>query len=126
MEATLLAPCAPSLRLVLYSDQVIAANRKLDLEVLRLLASSAQRIGYVSSAPDPARRFFTAKQAYYAQYGAIELMYFDSEEFETVRDLGVLLSCDAIHLTGGDTRGYLARLKRAGLIEPLRRYALSG
>jgi hypothetical protein len=35
---------------------VIAANRKLDLEVLRLLDGTARRIGYLTSAPDPARR----------------------------------------------------------------------
>jgi dipeptidase E len=123
MEAPPLAECPPSLRLVLYSDQVVAANRKLDLEVLRLLANAAPRIGYLSSAPDPARRFFAAKQAYYAQYGAIDLTYFDPEELGA---LDALLACDAIHLTGGDTRGYLARLRRAKLIEPLRQYALSG
>jgi dipeptidase E len=126
MQAAPLAVCHPLLRLVLYSDQVIAANRKLDLEVLRLLGGSSPRIGYLTSAPDPARRFFAAKQAYYAQYGAIDLIYFDPEEVKT-RALGdALFACDAIHLTGGDTRGYLARLKRVKLIEPLRQYALSG
>lgn len=125
MEAPPLADCSPSLRLALYSDQVIAANRKLDLEVLRLIEVPA-RIGYLTSAPDPARRFFAAKQAYYAQLGAIDLVYFDPEEIEAAGALDALLACDAIHLTGGDTRGFLVRLKRAGLIAPLRDYALGG
>jgi dipeptidase E len=125
-ESTPLAECESSLRLVLYSDQVIAANRKLDLEVLRMLGRSAPRIGYLSSAPDPARRFFDQKKAYYAQYGTIDLIYFEPELLETRTAQEALLACDAIHLTGGDTRGYLARLKRAGLIAPLRQYALSG
>jgi dipeptidase E len=122
MEAPALADCPPSLRLVLYSDQVIAANRELDLEVLRMLEGTARRVGYLTSAPDPARRFFAAKQAYYAQYGGVELIYFDPED--CARD--ALLGCDAIQLTGGDTRGYLARLRRADLIAPLRDYALRG
>jgi dipeptidase E len=126
MEAPALADCSPSLRLVLYSDQVIAANRKLDLEVLRLLDGTARRIGYLTSAPDPARRFFAAKQAHYAQVGGIDLIYFDPEDIAAPGALDMLLGCDAIHLTGGDTRGYLARLKRADLVAPLRDYALSG
>ena len=125
MDAAPLADCPPSLRLVLYSDQVIAANRKLDREVLRLIEGTARRIGYLTSAPDPARRFFAAKQAYYAQVGAIDLIYFDPEDL-TAGAVDALLACDAVHPTGGDTRGYLARLNRAALIVPLRAFALSG
>ncbi|GAB2179631.1 Type 1 glutamine amidotransferase-like domain-containing protein [Dongia sp. agr-C8] len=126
MEAPLLADCAPSLRLALYSDQVIAANGRLDMEVLRLLEGSARRIGYLTSAPDPARRFFAAKQSYYARYGAIDLVYFDPENLGSSGALDELLGCDALHLAGGDTRGFLGRLNRAGLVSPLRDYARSG
>jgi len=126
MDAAPLSDCRSSLRLALYSDQVIAANRKLDREVLRLIEGSARRIGYLTSAPDPARRFFAAKQAYYAQVGAIDLVYFDPEDLTAPGARDALLACDAVHLTGGDTRGYLARLERAALVAPLRAFALSG
>jgi dipeptidase E len=56
------------MRAVLYSDQVIAANRKVDAHLLRLLAKPAPRIGYIPSAPDPEQRFFRDKQSYYAQH----------------------------------------------------------
>lgn len=116
----------PSIRAILYSDQVIAANRKVDAHLLRLLGSASPRIGYIPSVPDPERRFFLEKGAYYAQHGIADFRYFEPDEFGTLWKEDELLSCDAIHLTGGNTRRYLHRVRQAGLIELLRRYALDG
>jgi dipeptidase E len=116
----------PSIRAVLYSDQVIAANGKVDAHLLRLLAKPSPRIGYIPSAPDPERRFLREKQAYYARYGLTGLGYLEPDDFGASWDEADLRGCDAIHLTGGNTRHYLDRLRQAGLIEMLRRYALYG
>jgi dipeptidase E len=113
-----------SLTAVLYSDQVIADNAKIDAHLLRLMPK-APRIGYISSGPDPDRRFFKEKVAYYGRYGLTDLRYIPLDQpLDDAAD--DLLACDAIHLSGGSTSGFLARLRRAGLVEHLRRYADAG
>jgi len=118
--------CHPGLRAALYSDQVIAANRRVDSALIRLLDKPSPRVGYIPSAPDPGRRFFNAKVSYYGTYGIDNITYYDPAEFVSHREVDKLLECDAIHLSGGDTRRFLTRLRVADLICPLREYAFRG
>lgn len=115
----------PPLKAVLYSDQVIAGNDRVDRHLLRLMPARP-RIGYLPSAPDPDRRYFQEKVAYYGRYGITDLVYVPLDGPLPRETLDDLLACDAIHLSGGSTRGFLARLRQTGLIEPLRRYAAAG
>ncbi|MEH2083007.1 MAG: hypothetical protein V7K89_24425 [Nostoc sp.] len=62
-------------QLVLYSDQVIAANQQVDWYLLQLLGTITARIGYISSSSDPKRQYFTVKQQYYQQYD-LELAFY--------------------------------------------------
>jgi hypothetical protein len=57
------------INIVLYSDQVIPANEKVDVGLVALMKGRGSRIGYVPSGPDPNFRFFMEKQAYYARRG---------------------------------------------------------
>ena len=114
------------MRLALYSDQEIAANAAMDERVLRLIAVRRPRIGYVASAPDPSRSYFDHKRAYYHRLGAELTMYIDSESTDLEGDVQALCTCDAIHLSGGNTFTFLHWLRARGLLTPLHAYALAG
>ncbi len=111
-------------RLVLYSDQVIAANQEVDWYLLQLLGTTAARIGYISSSSDPQRQYFTVKQQYYQQYGLELALYVELDVAYKTDLLAPLFACDAIHLSGGNTYYFLSWLQQRGLMERLQHYAL--
>lgn len=110
------------LRLALYSDQECSANQAMDKRLLELIGTPQPRIGHLSSEPDPARVYFSRKQAYYAELGAVLMCYTDAHNADP-STLSSLLACDAIHLSGGNTFAFSEWLERAGLFEPLREFA---
>jgi dipeptidase E len=112
------------MKLVFYSDQIIPANRKVDDCLLGLLSVGA-RIGYVPSAPDPLRKFFRSRQDYYAHLGLALEAYCDPRA-HSAEELAGLMACDAIHLSGGDTRHFLDGLIQADMLALLRRWAEDG
>jgi len=112
------------LRLALYSDQIIPANAAVDRRVLNLIGVRRPRVGYVSSAPDPARSYFIAKLKYYEKLGVELSDYVDEDNAGEVARVAGLLSCDAIHLTGGNTYRFLRWLQATKLLAALREYAL--
>jgi dipeptidase E len=111
-------------RLVLYSDQVVAANQQVDSYLLKLLGTTNTRIGYISSSTDPQRQYFTLKQNYYQQYGLQLAPYFELDIDYKPHLLDSLFACDAIHLCGGNTYYFLYWLQQRGLMERLKHYAL--
>lgn len=114
--------------LALYSDQIIPANARLDQLLLDMTVRQGRgkRFGYIPSGPEPDRRFFRERQAYYDKYGVTLDTFFDMEAAATAAELGHLLRCDAIHLSGGDTAGFLRQMKKSGMIEVLREWVLGG
>ena len=52
---------------VLYSDQIIPANAKVDLRLVALMKGRGRRIGYIPSDPEPDQRFYKERRAYYAR-----------------------------------------------------------
>jgi dipeptidase E len=91
-----------------------------------MLGPGRRRMGYVPSCSDPERRYFRSQQDYYAQHGIDLAVYLEPDVDQPAGALDSLLACDAIHLSGGDTAYFLTWLRRRGLLEPLRRYALEG
>jgi dipeptidase E len=114
--------------LLLYSDQVIPENSAIDMRLLELMKAreAGPRIAYIPSGPEPERRFFRDRKAYYAQYGLDLALFYDLDERHSAEDMAELFTCDAIHLSGGHTGGFLQRLKRSGTLDPLRDWALRG
>ena len=110
-------------RLVLYSDQVIDANQQVDLYLLQLLGTTTARIGYISSSSDPKRQYFTLKKQYYQQYDLELALYVELDVDYKPYLLDELFTCDAIHLSGGNTYYFLYWLQQRGLIERLQHYA---
>ncbi|WJH39018.1 Type 1 glutamine amidotransferase-like domain-containing protein [Aliirhizobium terrae] len=111
--------------LALYSDQIIPENSAIDARLIALMQSLGlgTRLGYVPSDPEPSRRFFTERKDYYRRIG-LDLSLFHDPDDTTGMD--ALLACDAIHLSGGHTGGFLARLRRVGMVEPLREWTARG
>jgi len=113
-------------KLVFYSDQEIPENAKVDQRLLSLLGNKSAKIGYIPSSSDPSRKFYTHKKAYYEELGLNLALYFEIDQDYKSNDLDYLLSCDAIHLSGGNTYHFLYWLKSRGLILPLREYVYRG
>lgn len=111
---------------VFYSDQIIPANEKVDIRLLELMRGRGRRIGYIPSGPEPSRRFYSERQAYYGRMGLGLDLFHDMEGHHGAVELEALLGCDAIHLSGGKTSAFLARLKRFGMLERLRAWANNG
>jgi len=116
------------LNLVLYSDQIVSACSAIDLRLVEMLAAggAGKRIAYVASGPERDRGFFLAGQAYYGRLGLDLALFFDLDEPHSADDIAALFASDAIHLAGGHTGGFLERLKRSGMLGPLRDWAQSG
>ena len=113
-------------RLAMYSDQVIPENNKVDARLLELMSAGEGRIGYVPSGPEPDRRFFRERRTYYSRLD-LDLSFFFDPYGSPVRDhLAALLDCDAIHLSGGQTRPFLQVLKSKNLIAPIADWARNG
>ena len=114
--------------LVLYSDQTEGEGLEIDDRLLRLVReeSCGNRIAYIPSGPDPERYFFNACKTYYTRLGLDVPLYFDLDVPHSAEETADLFACDAIHLSGGHTGDFLARLKRSAMLGPLRDWALKG
>lgn len=110
----------------LYSDQEVPENGRIDALWLAELRGRDIRIGYIPSASDSTRRYFDRKREYYSQYGIRDFVYFDlNKEYRPVL-LPELLSCQAIHLSGGDPFQFNDAIRRRGFAPVLRRYHEGG
>jgi dipeptidase E len=116
------------LNLAFYCDQIIPENGAIDERLLAIIRSNGpgRRIGYIPSGPEPDRRFFRERGEYYARYGLDLRIFYDPDETHAEDAEAELFRCDAIHLVGGHTARFLARLKRSGLIASLRNWAHDG
>jgi dipeptidase E len=116
------------INLAFYSDQIIPENEAIDQKLLSMMAANGlgRRVAYIPSGPEPERRFFQERAAYYARQGLELCLFHDLDEPHTTDDESKLFQCDAIHLSGGHTGRFLARLKRSRLISSLRTWASDG
>lgn len=113
-------------KLVLYSDQIVGETDAIDRRMLRLIGKSAPSIGYIPSSSDHERFFFNEICAYYAALGALVDVFFELDVSFSERVLPALLSCDAIHLSGGNTFYFLHWLKQRAMLPILRDYVAGG
>ena len=114
--------------LAFYCDQRVPENAAIDRRLLAVMAERGlgRRIGYIPSGPEPSRRYFRDRQVYYGRYGLDLCLFYDLDETHSADDAQALFRCDAIHLSGGHTGGFLGRLKRSGMLPLLKRWADSG
>ncbi|MCF3641396.1 Type 1 glutamine amidotransferase-like domain-containing protein [Rhizobium sp. TRM95111] len=114
--------------LAFYSDQIVPPNAAVDRRLLAMMTvrGVGSHIGYIPSGPDPGRRFFRERRAYYARYGLDLDLCFDLDEPPDAAAIDKLFSCDAIHLSGGHTAGFLKRLGASGMHARLAAWARRG
>ena len=108
--------------LVLISDLRGAASEAAITEVLGEGAS----LGYLASGHEPELSYYGVTQKQYAELGMSLRHYLDLEQGYTLAGLDTLLSCQAIHLAGGDTFQFLAQLQARGLMESFKTYLNRG
>ncbi|WP_299807647.1 Type 1 glutamine amidotransferase-like domain-containing protein [uncultured Shewanella sp.] len=124
------------MKLALLSDPN-TANAKMALKTLLatltkpssstgLQAITPIKVGYIASQPDPQREYFQQTKILYQSFGAELSVYLELEADFSQTALEQLLSCDAIHLSGGDTYRFLKALKSRKLQPVLRQYAING
>jgi len=113
-------------KLVLYSDQFIEENKKVDKELLNLFNKSNPSIAYIPSESSLARKYFDEKVEYYQALGIEDLQYFDlDKEYDATR-IADMFKCDAIQLSGGNTFYFLYLLRKRGLIRSLKAFVKNG
>jgi dipeptidase E len=113
-------------KLAFYSNQEIPENLKLNQRLLTLFERSSPKIGYIPSATDPDGRSYHEHKTYYATLGidvvvSCELdVHYDPECFAQI------LTCDGIHLSGGNTYHFLYWMQQRGLMPALRHFVERG
>ncbi|WP_257985413.1 Type 1 glutamine amidotransferase-like domain-containing protein [Shewanella sp. GutCb] len=108
-------------------SQPTAANAQLAIsKLLSILKTTTPKIGYIASAPDPQREYFRQTQQIYSALNAEMDVYLELESEFSQQALDALLTCDLIHLSGGDTQRFLLAIKQRQLIAPLTKFAMNG
>ena len=110
----------------MYSNQIPPLADKIDKGLITLLAKSNPIIGYIPSVADPQRKYYRERQAYYSRMYMDLQIYFELDKEYRPNLLESLLSCDAIHLSGGNTYYFLHWLRKRKMLEPLRQYVKHG
>lgn len=113
-------------KLVLYSDQISPLSDKIDTELIALLNKASPVVGFIPSKADPHRKYYKERQAYYKRIGMDLRIYFELDNDFQPDMVNSLLSCDAIHLSGGNTNYFLQWLRKRGMLDILRQYVNRG
>jgi dipeptidase E len=113
-------------KLVFYSDQIPALRNSVDKELKTLFNKSSPRIGFIPSSSDPERKYYNDRKTFYAQLGMDLSVYFELDIEWKPDQLGQLLECDAIHLSGGNTYYFLYWLRRRNMMDTLVQYVARG
>jgi dipeptidase E len=113
-------------KLVLYSDQISPLSDKIDTELIALFNKSSPVVGFIPSKSDPQRKYYKERQAYYKRIGMDLRIYFELDNDFQPDMLNSLLSCDAIHLSGGNTDYFLHWLCKRAMLDILRQYVKRG
>lgn len=98
----------------------------MDARLLQLIGLAEPCIGYVACTPDPRRIYFEDRRRFYAGLGAQLAVYADELNAPFDDAWTQLLTCDAIHLSGGNTFHFHRWLVEHGLLADLRRYTRQG
>ena len=116
----------PAGAIIFYSDQVIPENERLDRRFLEMIGKDKPRLAYIPSASDSTRRYYLEKREYYKRYGIEDILYFDLNKEYDPSLTDELLSCDAIHLSGGDPFQFLGAIRKRGFGPVLKKYHEDG
>lgn len=113
-------------KLVFYSQQTFPQTSAVDEQWLSLFVKSKPCIGYIPSSNNPKPKYYRECQAYYGRYGITLPICFELGSGYCPDKTKDLFSCDAIHLSGGNTIQFLNWLRTRSLLTPLRDYVAGG
>ncbi|MHB8105139.1 MAG: Type 1 glutamine amidotransferase-like domain-containing protein [Dehalococcoidales bacterium] len=113
-------------KLMLYSDQLPALRETADEALKKLIGKSHPCIGFIPSAADTTRKYFNDRRDFYRGLGMELAEYFELDNDWRPEKLKVLLACDAIHLSGGNTYYFLSWLRKRQMMDTLTKYVTSG
>jgi dipeptidase E len=113
-------------RILLYSDFRPGISTKVDDVLLRLLAGTPCRMGYIPSESDTKRRYFDKIRDRYSEIGIMDVTYFDLGEEFSKENIPDLMSCNAIHLSGGDPARFLELVRQRNFHEQLKAFLKKG
>ncbi len=113
-------------KLAFYSDQQIEQSSIMNEHLLTLIGKQSPRIGYIPSSTDPERIWFGQQQIYYKTFGVDLSVYFELEIEYVPEKITDLLTCDAIHLSGGSTYNLLFWLRAREFVSILHNYVANG
>lgn len=94
--------------------------------LLTAVTKEKPNVGYIASQPDPNRDYFAQTQLLYQSLNAQMSVYLELESGFSHEALNTLLSCDVIHLSGGDTQRFLQAVKQRKLIALLQAFVENG
>jgi dipeptidase E len=112
--------------IIFYSDQVVPENERLDRRFLEMVGKDRPRLAYIPSASDGTRKYYREKCEYYKRYGIEDLLYFDLNKEYDSSLTEELLSCDGIHLSGGDPFQFLGSIRKREFGSVLKKYHDNG
>lgn len=110
------------MKLALFSEQVIDKNNLMNRDLIRLINKKEMKIAYIPSKSDTTRKYFNEIKSYYESLGARSLFYFDLDEEYNEDKIQELLTCDAIHLSGGDTEKFIELIRKRSFEKVLKSY----
>lgn len=113
-------------KLVFYSQQTFPQTSAVDEQLLSLFAKPKPRIGYIPSSHNPKPKYYQECQAYYRRYGIAVPVCFELGSGYSPEKTKDLFSCEAIHLSGGNTFQFLHWLRTRSLLTLLQDYVASG
>lgn len=116
----------PAGAIIFYSDQVLPENERLDRRFLEMVGKDKPRLAYIPSASDNSRKYYREKCEYYKRYGIEALLYFDLNKEYDSSLTEELLSCDGIHLSGGDPFQFLGSIRKRNFGPVLKEYLNQG
>jgi dipeptidase E len=114
------------MHLALHSSHEHPGDLELNRLLFRALGFTAPKVGYIPSDDHADQSWFLENRELYAQLGVSLAAVVPLNETVSENAWSELLSCDAIHLSGGDTFDFLARARKYNLESRLRTFLAAG
>jgi dipeptidase E len=109
-------------KLYFYSDQIIDGNKRLDLDLINSFGGKQIKLGYIPSCGDKERKYYCKQKDYYSQYNIKDFLFYDVDDEYDEALTNELLSCDIIHISGGDPIYCLTNMHKRNFYAVLRQY----
>jgi dipeptidase E len=111
-------------RIVIYSGGDRQDNEPIDLALFQLTGKKNPRMLFIPSEEEHGEEDFEDFCYYYGYYGIKSFDYLSLESFVYHDGVTKILNNDIVYLSGGNTFSLLSSLRKSGMINYLKNYAL--